>query len=286
MWWKIVIGTICAIAAVVMSVSAVGSISWQSRTRELNDQLAAARYSSGTAVRGPDQSLPEPVRVYLSTVLDSRGSAIAAARIEHGGTFNMGTADDQWRSFKSEQQVVIDRPGFVWNAKIRMAPLLSARVHDAYVAGFAELNARVQGLIPVMEQPHSPELASGELMRFLAESVWYPSALLPGHGMVWYPLDGTRARATITDGATTVSLDFHFGSDGFVSSVHSDGRYRSVDGVQIATPWVGRFWNYQERDGVIIPLDGEVSWILPDGEKPYWRGHIEQIEYETGQQDG
>ncbi|MFZ0257155.1 MAG: DUF6544 family protein, partial [Gammaproteobacteria bacterium] len=46
------------------------------------------------------------------------------------------------------------------------------------------------------------------------------------------------------------------------------------------TPWYGRFWNYDERGGMRIPLDGEVAWLLSEGPKPYWRGRITQLVYE------
>jgi hypothetical protein len=38
--------------------------------------------------------------------------------------------------------------------------------------------------------------------------------------------------------------------------------------------------NYEERGGMLVPLDGEVAWLLPEGAKPYWRGHIAKIVYE------
>jgi hypothetical protein len=31
---------------------------------------------------------------------------------------------------------------------------------------------------------------------------------------------------------------------------------------------------------MLIPLEGEVAWLLPEGAKPYWRGVIARIEYE------
>jgi hypothetical protein len=30
---------------------------------------------------------------------------------------------------------------------------------------------------------------------------------------------------------------------------------------------------------MLVPLDGEVAWLLPEGEKPYWRGHMAEISY-------
>jgi hypothetical protein len=49
------------------------------------------------------------------------------------------------------------------------------------------------------------------------------------------------------------------------------------------TPWRGRFWNYEERGGMRVPLDGEVAWMPPEGAKPYWRGGITETAYEFAQ---
>jgi len=117
-------------------------------------------------------------------------------------------------------------------------------------------------------------------MRFLAEAAWYPTKLLPGDGLSWEAIDETSARATLTDGDTTVELVFTFDEQGMISSVRSAARYREVNGTLVATPWEGRFWNYQENGGMLIPTEGEVAWLLPEGDKPYWRARIEQIEYE------
>lgn len=117
-------------------------------------------------------------------------------------------------------------------------------------------------------------------MRFLAEAAWYPTALLPGQGVFWEAIDDTQASATLTDDTTTVTLVFQFDARGLISAVLSAGRYRKVGGVQVATPWQGSFWDYQRRDGFLIPLQGEVAWLLRAGPKPYWRGQMQRIEYE------
>jgi hypothetical protein len=54
-----------------------------------------------------------------------------------------------------------------------------------------------------------------------------------------------------------------------------------VGGKVVSTPWHCRVWNYHERGGMRVPLDGEVAWLLPEGAKPYWRGHITEISYEA-----
>ncbi|MFO7544641.1 MAG: DUF6544 family protein [Trueperaceae bacterium] len=42
----------------------------------------------------------------------------------------------------------------------------------------------------------------------------------------------------------------------------------------------GSLWNYAERDGLLVPLEGEVAWLLPDGPRPYWRGRIDEIVFQ------
>jgi hypothetical protein len=98
--------------------------------------------------------------------------------------------------------------------------------------------------------------------------------------VVWEAIDDTQASVTLTDGPTTAKLVFQFEAQGLIRTVRSEGRYRDVDGVPIATPWEGRFWDYAWRGGMLIPLEGEVAWLLQDGPKPYWRGRIQRIEYE------
>jgi hypothetical protein len=251
----------------------------------LQARLASAQTVVAPATYNPAElaGLPDPVQRYFETVLTPGQPMITAVSINHSGTFNMSETTEQWRPFTSKQAVVTQRPGFVWDARISMAPGLTAFVHDAYVAGEGVLAARLFGLLTVMEQPPTPELAEGELMRYLAEGAWYPTALLPSQGIIWEAVNETQAQATLRDGDVTVTLLFTFNDAGLIDTVYANGRYREQDGVQVATPWQGRFWEYAQRDGMLIPLAGEVSWLLSTDPLPYWRGDIEAINYDYTQ---
>ena len=285
MWWKVVIVALVVLAFAITVAILYGKNRWQLDTRQLHAKIEAARVPIDPQSYDPREmdGLPVPVQRYFRAVLKEGQPLVATVRVEHTGTFNMSETGEQWKPFKSSQRVITQRPGFVWNARIQMAPAMTILVRDAYVAGEGLLTAKLFGLLTVMKQPSTPELAQGELMRFFAEAAWYPTALLPSQGVVWEAIDDTRAGATLTDGPTTVKLVFQFDAQGLISSVRSEGRYCEVDGMQVATPWQGRFWNYEMRDGLLIPLDGEVAWQLQEGAKPYWRGRIQRIEYECAQ---
>jgi len=164
-----------------------------------------------------------------------------------------------------------------------MMPGVPVRVHDAYVAGEGILYAAVLGVFTVADMRDRDEVAQGELMRFAAETPWYPTALLPSQGMRWEAVDDRSAKGTLTDGSIDVTLLFSFNGDNLIESVRADARGRTVGADVIPTPWEARVWNYVERSGMLVPLDGEVAWLLPEGRKPYWRGHIEELVYDFGQ---
>ena len=285
MWWKVVIVAVIVLVYLAAGALLYGARRWKSDVSDLKAAMDAARSPPANGTYDPREldGLPEPVRRYLSTVLQEGQPIVTGATLEHSGTFNMGERDAQWKPFNSTQHVVTRRPGFVWDARIAMAPGMTARVRDAYVAGQGVLVAKLFGLLTVVDQRNTPEMAQGELMRYLAEGTWYPTALLPSQGVAWEAVDDTHATATLADGTTTVRLEFEFDAQGRVRSVYSEGRYRDVDGVQVATPWRGHFWDYERRDGMWIPLEGKVAWLLEGGAKPYWRGRIERIEYEYAQ---
>jgi hypothetical protein len=117
-------------------------------------------------------------------------------------------------------------------------------------------------------------------MRFLAEAAWYPTALLPSQGVCWEGVDDLSAEATLRDDDITVTLLFRFAADGLIESVRAAARGRIIAGSTIPTPWEGRWSNYELRDNMQIPLQGEVAWLLPGGPKPYWRGRITRVNYE------
>lgn len=283
MWRKAVL-VVVVLALGVAAAVVYGNARWDSETRALRERIDAARAPPilGTAIHHADDlvALPAPVQRYFRTALTEGQPLVATVSLAHTGTFDMGEDAAQWKPFTSTQRVVTRPPGFDWDARIAVVPGVAVHVHDAYVAGAGLLRASVLGLVPVADLRGSGELAQGELMRYLAEAAWYPTALLPSQGVRWEPIDAKSARATLADGGTWVSLVFRFGDDGLIDTVRADTRGRTIANTVVATPWMGRFWNYTVRDGMRVPLDGEVAWVMPEGPKPYWRGHVDQIRYE------
>ena len=285
MWWKILLLVILGLVVIIAVALVYGSIRWQAGTKEMHTNLAASRLpiEPRTYDVGEIEDLPAPVQSYFRAVLSDGQPMVAAVSVEHTGTFNMSETGEQWKPFTSTQRVITHRPGFDWEARVPIAPGLAVKVHDAYIAGEGILHASLFGLVSLANMRGTPEAAQGELMRFFTEAAWYPTALLPSQGVRWEAVNDTSAKATLKDGETTLTMLFRFDENGLIESARAEARGRIVGGTVVPTPWEGHFSHYELRDGMRIPLEGEVAWMLPEGPKPYWRGRITRLSYEFAQ---
>lgn len=285
MWLKAITLIVVALVACVAIAAMYGAFRWQSGTDKLRARLDAGRQPIKPAIYDARELavLPAPVQRYFRAVLKDGQPMIASIKLAHAGQLSMDEPKPKWVSFTSDQAVVTRRPGFDWDARIRMAPGIYVFVHDAYMAGEGILHATLFGLVTVANLRGTPEAAQGELMRFFAEAVWCPTALLPSQGVRWEAVDDTSAKATIRDGDVTVTLLFRFNADGLIGSVRAEARGRAVNGTVVPMPWEGRMWGYEWCDGMYVPMQAEVAWLLPEGPLPYWRGRITELGYEFAQ---
>ncbi len=288
-WFETLLWWLAGTASLVFLLWALGCSRWRALTQELTSRLEAARQPAPTArydAARELEGLPKPVQRYLRAVLKDGQPMVAAVQLEHRGHFNLGSVGvDRWRPFTSTQRVQTRRPGFVWDGRVAVLPGVAIHVHDAYVAGEGLLRPALLGLVRLMDlRGSSPEpggVAQGEFLRFFAESAWYPTVLLPSHGVRWTAVDEHSARATLVDGRIGAELLFRFDpATGLVDSVRAEARGRAVGKRVVLTPWEGRWSDYAERDGLRVPTRGEVAWLTGQGRLSYWRGVLGSLRYE------
>lgn len=279
---RVALGVAALLVVVGIGVLALARASWRSRT------ATAVAKLNRLAVRPPGAfepsglgGLPAPVARYLRAVLRDGQPLVSRAVLAQRGTFLVSprAGADGWADFTATETFSASPAAFVWDARIRMAPVLDVLVRDAFVDGAGSMEVAMLGAVPLMSVKGTAAISEGALHRWLAEAVWLPTALLPGHGVAWSAVDDSTARATVTSGGVTVSLDYRFGPDGLVSFVYAASRMRDVNGRGVPTPWLGRFGRWEERGGMKIPAEGTVGWVLAEGWQPYWRGEITEAGY-------
>lgn len=286
-WVKLTLVGASAIGVIVVLFIWFGSIRQHRNSAQFVEQLvqqASTPQQRGGVVRFDNfEQLPTPVARYFRQTLRDGQPLVRVARFHQKGELRTDETRDRWSPYEANQIVVPFPPGFMWDARVRIAPLLHVRVRDAYVAGQGSGQVSLLSAITISEEHGGGELSSGELYRYLAEAVWYPTALLPRDGLHWTPIDSNRALATLTESGSTVSIEFRFADNGEVTAIYTPARNRRVDGQYRPTPWEGHVRNYTQQGGMRIPAEAEVGWYLSGEWRPVWKGTITDVKYEFTQ---
>ena len=232
-----------------------------------------------TEIDAGSEQLPSPVRRYLEIALGSRRQLIKRATLRQTGTIRNDTHSSRWLDFAATHEVAPIKTEFQWTARIAVLPLVHIQVRDAYIHGGGTGRVKLMSLLTLAHKEGGEAMNSGSLHRYLAEAVWYPTALLPSSGLRWTAIGENKALATLTHVNTTVSLEFRFNQNCEVIGIFSPGRWGLFDGGFKQVPWEGHFSDYEFLGGMLIPRRGEVGWHI-DGEwRCVWKGRITDASY-------
>ena len=214
-------------------------------------------------------TLPPLVDAYLRRALPEPPPSGAGTLLHQRGEMRLAP-ERPWMPFTAEQTIEASRCGFVWHARFKMAPLVTAVVEDAYEDGHGRLDAKIWGLIPVAHG-RGLEVDRGEAQRYLAELAWCPLALRQNPELTFEALGARTVRVWTHDPDTYVDLAFDKGGDIVGASTTTRSRGDHVE------PWHGRFWDFRDFDGVRAPAHGEVSWGEGADAFCYWRGEVTSL---------
>lgn len=211
--------------------------------------------------------LPEVVQNYLRFTNIIGKEKIKTVRLKQGGDFRL-KPDQNFKTMTAEQYFNVDSIEFYWQGKVN---IITAA--DKFIGGKGNMKVKLFGLIKVAEE-EGPEIDQGEILRFLAEGVWFPSVFLNDY-ISWEALDDHSARATITYKDLSASAIFHFNAKNEIEKITAK-RYMGKSGLK---DWEIRILEYKEFHGVRIPGKSEVLWKLSDGDFCWYKPVIFDIEY-------
>ncbi|MEO6977466.1 MAG: DUF6544 family protein [Mucilaginibacter sp.] len=233
-------------------------------------QLFANAKSNNQKVFTYDQmaNLPEPVKRYFKHVLTPNQPYVNYVRLKHDGQFKSGLKKE-WAAIVGEEYFTIAQPGFIWKGK---TSLFTA--YDTYTAKKGKLTVLLFSLFKVAES-HGEKYNQGELLRWLGESIWFPTNLLPGENLAWQPINNTSAKLVYQYDGMSLFFIVTFNNDHEIEQMQTE-RYMGDTGLQ---QWVIKCSNYQKRDGMLIPITAEVLWRLKDGDFSYARFNVTKLEY-------
>jgi len=273
-------------SAVAAGASAVAVSLRRRQFRALAMSETTTVFSDAQVNVGPDQlnarwhALPEPIQRHLRYAIGTNAPALRVARLRHDGTFR--TAPDQrWMPIEGEQYFSVSRPGFVWFATLHLAPFLWIQARDCFVSGRGNMLVKPLSVFAVADAC-GPEIDQGSALRWLAESPWFPYALV-SDAVEWVSIDARSARATLRGDGLAAQAVFEIDEEGKIAALHAD-RYRDVGhGHSVLDAWSGRYRDYVECSGFRVPSSVEVTWNLSSGPFSYARFRITTLEYNVAE---
>lgn len=279
----LVLAIIVIIIAVVPITSVgVGDMMFRSQVEQEIENMFASSGNISDKIFTHEQlnGLPEPVQRYLQYSLEEGQSYISYVRLKHGGTIRQ-SAEQEWMPVSGEEYFTAQRPGFVWVAKASFFPLFWLAAKDSYLVGKGDFQIKLLSLITVADAM-GKETDEGELMRWLAETVWFPTALLPSEHLRWEAIDSNSAKAILTSDGFEVNVTFVFNEKGEITQLIGN-RYRATEGGSYQMQrWLGYYRDYEQIHGgsVRIPQEIEVAWGDSQAvEFSYARFRITDIEF-------
>ena len=212
--------------------------------------------------------LPEPVKRYFNHVLKDGQPYISYVRIKHEGQFKADLKNN-WMKIKGEQYATTEKPGFIWKGTTAM---FIAR--DMYIADEGRLVVTLLSLINMVDAK-GQKYNQGELIRWLGESVLYPTNFLPSERLKWLPIDSQTAKITFNYKGISLFFIVNFNETGEISQMETK-RYMNEKNIET---WVIKLAAYKEMNNVIIPTSLEVLWRLEKGDFSYAKFNIIEMEY-------
>ncbi|MCF7885187.1 MAG: hypothetical protein K9M80_01725 [Candidatus Marinimicrobia bacterium] len=214
------------------------------------------------------ENLPEPVQQYFQYALKEGQPYISYLRLKHEGVFKTGQGK-KWMNIKGKQYFIGSKPGFVWIDKTKLFKAV-----DAYINGKGRLKVYLLSLIPIVNQ-EGHKIDQAELLRWLGESVWLPTNLLPSKNKKWSSIDSTTARLSYTHRDHKIYYDMTFNNRGQITKMRTQ-RYMGTGEKEI---WQGKVSEYVKLNGMHLPSRIQGIWKLDSGDYKYADFKVQKFEY-------
>lgn len=244
-----------------------------------NDGPALLQHSEQTQLGFITQAqmldLPDVLQRYLNYAHVVGKEPIRTVRLRQKG-FMRTQPSQKWMPLVAEQYFTTTPPAFLWSCTMQPFPLAWISATDQFTRGHGSMIIKLLSFITV-GNAQGPEMDQGELQRYLAELVCFPTAWL-SDAIEWQAIDTSSVRATFRDSGVTGSVVLHVNEQGQLTQVTAD-RYKEEHEHYLLAPWSAQCNDYQDVEGMRIPTRIEITWHLASGEFTWFRVKITEIEY-------
>jgi hypothetical protein len=180
--------------------------------------------------------------------------------------------------FKATESYAVDRPSYVWDARVGYGGFPFLWLRDSYVEGKGAVRVKLANLFSVVNAS-DPQVDHSSAVRFLSEAVWFPSAFLRPN-FTWTAVDDTSAEVSFTPYGRSVSGKLHVAPDGRPTNFVST-RYKDVRADSEPERWSTPATAYGRFCGLNLPVGGQEVWHLDSGDSTYIDVRLDGITYDS-----
>ncbi len=274
-WHDAKAGTAANIIILAVTVFGYGQWSFNRMVdAEADKIIATSRNTSKVVTEEMIHGLPAPIQRWLSNSGVIGKPLPYNLRLKQTG--NMRTAPSQaWMELEAEQYFNIEEPAFVWQVHTRMKGM-PVNGRDKYVEGKGSMLITASGLIRIVDAS-GMEIDQGSMLRYMGEVCWFPAAALSKY-VSWEEIDEHHAKMIMeykglrAEGVCTID------DKGRLTRFEAK-RYMGSGKDAVLNDWYAECTEWEEMDGVVLPVKGTVNWELKEGRFDYYDYTITELEY-------
>ena len=216
--------------------------------------------------------LPEPVQRYLRYTGIVGKPYVRRIHLRQKGRMLLSSGTP-WIPLEAQQWYSVRPPGFVWYGILHVGPIAIVRARDMYRTGSGHMLIKAASVITVADVK-GKEIDQGEMVRYLSEMIWFPSALLEDN-VSFEAVDARSARVILTHGGRTATGTLFFDAEGRLTEFAA----RRYAGTNLET-WSVFIAAYGQFEGLNLPVRGKAVWKLAKGDQEYIDVTITELHYE------
>ena len=227
--------------------------------------------------------LPEAAQRYFRYTIAPGTPIVSVVEIEMAGELGLGTKDHPNYRPMIAQQILAPPRGLVW------------RLHAGAISGSDGMTPETSWtrfwlfhLMPIVRVAGSPDHHRSAFGRVVAESAfWVPASLLPGERVAWTAVDERTARATVSHGGFSQTVDLTIEASGQPSRiVIQRWSNANADKVFREQPFGGELSDFREIGGYRLPMRVEGGNLIGTQDYfPFFKAQVRAVRFPQRQNE-
>jgi hypothetical protein len=243
--------------------------------RETDKVLSKQIQSNKIIIDEKIKKLPEAIQKWVRNSGIIGKKMVNTVFLKKRGYMRLKPEQKKWIKTEALQYFSINQPAFIWKVKMTVLGLPIVG-RDLFMDGKGGMLIKIAGIIPVVNIMNNKKIDISTIQRYLGEIVWFPSAVISSY-IKWEEVDKHIVKGTMRYGDNRGSAFFHFNEKWEITKVIAY-RYKEIEDKQ-PKKWVAEVKKTEKINGVKIPIELEVSWILKNKKFTWYKFKIYDVIY-------